>query len=163
MIEIQVLTSLYLFQSMCHCINFLNLGWNDVRQTFFPHLIAMLGSPGEPIIIAGRICYPANFSASATVRRTFAHTLVHRAPITATMPPRAPYIVSLHAWVKSLLELAIFSGKNGSRPRIVGPEVQHFHMLMVLYLPGNLTCSRQKTHFEVLDSHLFPPFFGLED
>jgi len=36
----------------------------------------MLGSPGEPIIIAGRICYPANFSASATVRRTFAHTLV---------------------------------------------------------------------------------------
>jgi len=53
---------------------------------------------------------------------------VHRGPITAPMPPWAPYIVSLHAQVNSLLELAIFSGKNGSRGKIVGPGVQHFNL-----------------------------------
>jgi len=63
----------------------------------------MLGSPGEPIIIAGRICYPANFSASATVRRTFAHTLVqpdtirlrlnHAWSRTAGASPRLPRIL----------------------------------------------------------------------
>jgi len=75
-----------------------------------------------------------SFSASQPVKKKDLHirNKVHRAPITATMPPRAPRIMSLHAEVKSLLELAILSGKNGSRPRIVGPEVQHFHNIMLI-------------------------------
>jgi len=43
----------------------------------------------------------------------------HKAPITTTMPLCTPYIVSLHALVKSLLELAISSGKNGSWARSI--------------------------------------------
>ena len=55
----------------------------------------------------------------------------HKAPITTTIPLRTPYIVSLHALVKSLLELAISSGKNGSRARNMEPKVHHLLYISV--------------------------------
>ena len=57
----------------------------------------------------------------------------------------------------SLLELAISSGKNGSRARNVEPKVHHIYQLMGL--PGNLACSLEQACFAV---HLFRLFLGLE-
>jgi len=64
------------FQFKCCRVNFLNLQPNNIRQTFFPHQIGMLGTLEEPITLAHRFCCEAKFIVSATVRRTFAHTLV---------------------------------------------------------------------------------------
>ena len=57
-----------------------------------------------------------------TLRCEIDHTK-HRSP--PPVPLWTFYIVSLHAQVKSLLELAISSCKNGSQARIVGPKVHH--------------------------------------
>ena len=70
--EIQISNSSY-------CVKFLKSATtrvNDIRQTFFPHQIGMLGSLEQPITLASRFCCQAKFIASATVRRAFAHILV---------------------------------------------------------------------------------------